>query len=223
MNEAQWLACSDPGRLLKHSPRLCRRPQDVRLVHLVGVAFCRSDWTDATPAGLRRVVDVAERFADGLASVDEMAAVAEWLSARANDRPSAWSDEWSAAYHLVRHPGEWRSGHGVRASVTVVSQMASRVGRWPAAIGTRAAHADIVRDILGNPFRPVAFAPEWRTADAAGLAEAIYERRAFHDLPILADALQDAGCDSPDLLDHLRGPGPHARGCWALDLVSGRG
>ncbi|MBP3955026.1 hypothetical protein J8F10_06990 [Gemmata sp. G18] len=80
-----------------------------------------------------------------------------------------------------------------------------------------------MRDILGNPFRPVPFSPEWRTSTAVGLASQMYESRDFSAMPILADALQDAGCDRADVLDHCRGPGPHVRGCWVVDLVLGKG
>jgi hypothetical protein len=85
-----------------------------------------------------------------------------------------------------------------------------------------AAQAVLVREIFGNPFRPVAVDPAWLTSDVVLLAQGIYDERAFDRLPILADALQDAGCDCDDLLAHLRGPGPHVRGCWALDLVLGK-
>ncbi|VTU00622.1 Uncharacterized protein (Fragment) OS=uncultured bacterium PE=4 SV=1 [Gemmataceae bacterium] len=80
-----------------------------------------------------------------------------------------------------------------------------------------------MRDIFGNPFRPVVFAAEWRTSTAIALAQHVYESRDFSAMPILADALQDAGCDSGDVLDHCRGPGPHVRGCWVVDLVLGKG
>jgi hypothetical protein len=86
----------------------------------------------------------------------------------------------------------------------------------------RAARAGILRDIFGNPFRPVAFSPEWRTDTAVSLAKQMYESREFSAMPILADALQDAGCDNDDMLDHCRGPGPHVRGCWVVDLVLGK-
>ncbi len=82
------------------------------------------------------------------------------------------------------------------------------------------AQSDVVREIFGNPFRPVAFNPDWRTSDVMLLAQGIYAERAFDRMPILADALQDAGCDSDALLDHLRDAvATHVRGCWALDLV----
>ena len=82
--------------------------------------------------------------------------------------------------------------------------------------------ARIVRDILGNPFRPVAFAHQWRfdhNWTAYKVAEEIYENRTFADLPILGDALEDAGCADKAILDHLRAPMLHVRGCWVLDLV----
>jgi hypothetical protein len=77
-------------------------------------------------------------------------------------------------------------------------------------------------EIFGNPFRPVNVDPAWLTTDVRLLAEGIYAEKAFERMPILADALQEAGCDSDDLLNHLRGGGPHVRGCWALDLVLGK-
>ncbi|MFO0797467.1 MAG: hypothetical protein U0804_08310 [Gemmataceae bacterium] len=79
-----------------------------------------------------------------------------------------------------------------------------------------------IRDILGNPFRPVALDPAWRTEAVVGLATGIYADRAFDRLPVLADALEDAGCADADVLGHCRGPGPHARGCWVVDLLLGK-
>jgi hypothetical protein len=87
---------------------------------------------------------------------------------------------------------------------------------------TRHYWCDLVRDVFGNPFRPVNTVPAWLTSTVVELARGIYEERAFDRLPILADALQDAGCDSTDILDHCRGPGPHVRGCWVVDLVLGK-
>ena len=83
--------------------------------------------------------------------------------------------------------------------------------------------SQLVRDIFGNPFRPITFDPAWRTSDVMLLGNGIYAERAFDRMPILADALQDAGCDSDDLLNHLRDANAtHVRGCWALDLVLGK-
>jgi hypothetical protein len=83
----------------------------------------------------------------------------------------------------------------------------------------------LLREIVGNPFRPFALDPAWlRWSEGlvARLGQSIYEDRGFERLPILADALEDAGCTDAAILDHLRGPGPHARGCWALDALLGK-
>ena len=84
------------------------------------------------------------------------------------------------------------------------------------------AHCDLLRDIFGNPFRKVKFNKKWRTDTAIALARQMYESRDFGAMPILADALQDAGCDNEGVLNHCRGPGPHVRGCWVVDLVLGK-
>jgi len=86
----------------------------------------------------------------------------------------------------------------------------------------KAHQRNLLRDIFGNPFRPVTLDPAWKTATVVALAEAIYADRAFDRLPILADALEEAGCTSGELLNHCRQPGEHVRGCWAVDLLLGR-
>jgi hypothetical protein len=93
----------------------------------------------------------------------------------------------------------------------------------------RAACVDVVhtgpeelRRLASELARPVEFDPDWRTSTAVALAREMYQSRDFGAMPILADALQDAGCDSADILDHCRGPGPHVRGCWVIDLVLGK-
>src|ERR1700722_8649445 len=79
-----------------------------------------------------------------------------------------------------------------------------------------AAQTDLLRDIF--PFDPITFDPSWLTSTVLALAQQMYDSRDFSAMSILADALQDAGCDNPQILDHCRGPGPHVRGCWVCDL-----
>jgi hypothetical protein len=79
-----------------------------------------------------------------------------------------------------------------------------------------------VREIFGNPFHPVSFYPALRTSSAVAIARTAYEERRFEDLPLLADVLEEAGCTDAAILVHLRGPGPHVRGCWVVDLVLGK-
>ena len=81
----------------------------------------------------------------------------------------------------------------------------------------------VLRDIFGNPFRPVSLSASWHTSTVVQLADGIYQERAFDRLPILADALQDAGCHNEDILDHCRdASATHVRGCWAVDLMLGK-
>ncbi|MCE9568122.1 MAG: hypothetical protein K8U57_39470 [Planctomycetes bacterium] len=85
-----------------------------------------------------------------------------------------------------------------------------------------AAQAALCRDIFGNPFRPVVADPAWLTTTVVALATGIYTDRAFDRMPILADALQDAGCDTPAVLNHCRADNIHVRGCWVVDLILGK-
>ncbi len=80
--------------------------------------------------------------------------------------------------------------------------------------------APLIYDSFGNPFRPVACSPSLRTDTTMSLARGLYESREFRAMPILADALQDAGCDNDEILNHCRDANAtHVRGCWVLDLV----
>jgi hypothetical protein len=90
-------------------------------------------------------------------------------------------------------------------------------------VAARLVQSRLLHEIIGNPFRPVTAVPAWRTSTVMSLAQGIYAQRAFDRLPILADALQDAECDNPDVLDHRRGGGPYVRGCWVVDLLLGKG
>jgi hypothetical protein len=90
-----------------------------------------------------------------------------------------------------------------------------------AASAERRAQKALLDDLFGGPSGPPAIDPAWLTADVRTLASAVYQERRFGDLPVLADALEEAGCQDLALLAHLRGPGPHALGCWPLDLALG--
>ncbi len=109
-------------------------------------------------------------------------------------------------------------------SVSVLAAIEGRFGeisqeegqKWLTAIG------DTLRDVFGNPFRPVSFDPMWQTPTVIAMAQAIYANRAFDRMPILAGALEEAGCDNPYVLAHCRGHGQHVRGCWVVDLILGK-
>jgi hypothetical protein len=82
--------------------------------------------------------------------------------------------------------------------------------------------AALLRDIFGGLFSSAKLNSLWVTSTVFSLARQMYESRDFFAMPILADALEDAGCDDAAILGHLRGPGPHVRGCWAVDLLLGK-
>ena len=99
-------------------------------------------------------------------------------------------------------------------------------GAWSAA---NSAPIDLLRCIFGNPFRFVVLDDKWLTPTVVSIAHAAYDNRILpaasmdpERLAVLSDALEEAGCDDSDILDHLRSPGPHVRGCWVLDLVLGK-
>jgi hypothetical protein len=140
-----------------------------------------------------------------------------------------------AAFLSLRdHPGEVFTGGSTDAAGYCsqaierahVLDLRARRGRSERNDGAevQSAITSTVRDIFGNPFRPVAFDPAWRTDTAVALAKQMYESRDFGHMPILADALEDAGCDNEAVIAHCRDPkATHVRGCWVVDLVLGKG
>ena len=113
-------------------------------------------------------------------------------------------------------------------ALNMPGDVASVIGNWScgqsgkARDETHAAICRLMRCLFGNPYRPAQLDPSWRTANVRDLARTVYEDRAFDRLPILADALMDAGCEDAGILGHCRNDGPHARGCWVVDLVLGK-
>jgi hypothetical protein len=134
----------------------------------------------------------------------------------------------SARWGILKKHSLHAARAGLEAAVALAGALATP--GWPgprdARAAERKAQTGLLRCIFVNPFRPApAIAPAWLAWNGGTvrkLAEAIYEDQAFDRLPVLADALEDAGCSDADLLGHLRGPGPHARGCWAVDLLLGK-
>jgi hypothetical protein len=224
MTEAEWQSGPHPYPLIDYLCRSRKRNRtkaDRRRLWLYGCACCRSAWhlfeEDYWPAA---VVIAAEQFADGHAKFTEV-------------------QRCDARLHIPTYYNRTQSVALAARSLayTDVLVMASGVAQYcaQAAVGssppsehhriiesTLSHAARLLRCIFGNPFRPVAFDPAWRTSDVLSLAKGIYDDRAFDRMPILADALQDAGCTN-DILSHCRDTQlPHARGCWVVDLVLGK-
>jgi hypothetical protein len=238
VSEDDWLAAASAEPLLNFLKGQCGD----RKLRLFGAACCRRLW-DVLPEGFRAAVAAGERFADGEIDRKQLAALAERGMKAPGRLPVAfgsvaWEKAGEAVQQVSRPPsaaGTWgRIRHAARATVEAVAHGP----RWAAApiserldtcerlrADEKAAQAELLRDVFGNPFRPVALDPDV-TARHGGLAltlaRTIYDEGAFERLPVLADALEEAGCTAAALLDHLRGPGPHTKGCWAVDLVLAR-
>ena len=217
MTEADWLACPDPHRAMAWV-RESGNVSDRRL-RLFAAAYCRLFWSLLDDRRSRKAVEIAELYADGLATEIQRKEAARNARKASSDRMQEgdWSREpWIVASVASASIGEWYAE--VERQNSSATQAATKERGGPGEISP----SQLVRCIFGNPFRPVAFDPRWRTADVLGLARGIYEDRAFDRLPLLADALMDAGCAEEQILAHCRSDGPHVRGCWVVDLVLGK-
>jgi len=207
MTEAEWL-CLYPSLMMHHIKQVA--PASVRKLRFLAVAYARFLESQPDFADAKHVSHLGEEVAEGRRTLDEL-----W-----DDRVRGWG-----------YDGDWSIANLVLAGDEQI-EMAFRKAWWFAedrgrragvGVGDRQPMArSLILCVLGNPFRPVSFSPAWQTSTAIALAGQMYESRDFSAMPILADALQDAGCDSDDILGHCRGPGPHVRGCWVVDLVLGK-
>jgi hypothetical protein len=226
MTEAEWLTTTDPTSMVD----FIQSRGSVRKLRLFFAACARLVWDYIPMDDARQAVEVAERYAADLASEDERDRAAKrlWALPAAGEMAGHYAVAVSsgAAQDWLRNPAVTGAFAFMCAQLAVHRQATTQttsLAAWRAATGaTGAKQPALLRDIFGNPFHPVTFAPEWRTGTAVSLAAQMYESRDFGAMPILADALQDAGCDSEDILNHCRGPGPHVRGCWVVDLVLGK-
>jgi hypothetical protein len=183
------------------------RGASARRLRLYGCGCCRVVWDTMTDSLSRQAIVTCELYADGVASESER----KRARLHAHAARGRISPRYSPAYWLAQ------AAYAVTHGDAAVAADGVPDGLLPDSI-----KAHVVRDIFGNPFRPVTFDPDWRTSTAVALATQMYDSRDFSAMPILADALQDAACDSADILDHCRGPGPYVRGCWVVDLVLGK-
>lgn len=235
MTERLWLACHDSRQMLA-VVKSCGRAS-ARKCRLLVCAVARSVWQALSDERSRRAVEGAEAFADGLASHEDLrgSGVAAWEA----------QNEISMAFIEARRAtrGKYRrhvKEAAMRANASAVAAWAAAdepLGFWNSTThfcgdpldfydGGAAVEAlldryhALVREVFGSPYTPARPDSVWLGGAAAvDLARWVYEENAFEQLPVLADALEETGCTHHALLEHLRGPGPHARGCWAVDVI----
>ena len=190
MTEPEWLASADARPMVEFlRDRLSDRK--ARLFACVAAGM-GSPASARNRRNLRSAITTAEAFADG----------ADVLAEMERHRRRSWA---------VTLPDARQSALETSREFSITHRQAELAGA--------------LRCVVGNPFRPITLDPAWRTPAVASLAQAAYDERLMPSgeldtarLAVLADALEDAGC-ADALLSHLRSPGPHVRGCWALDLI----
>ena len=215
MTEQEWLACADPTPMME----FLRGKASDRKLRLFACAFGRAVRDSQHQLGPSTVA-VAERYADGLASDQDLDSERRRWACSPEERgpvaPSAYDGAWEAVDSLTRYERVWRHDPDSYSCISADAVLKRS--------------ALLLRDIFGNPFRPSPPLPAamlaWNDGTIRRLAEGIYEERQMPErtldtarLAVLADSLEEAGSDNAEILSHCRGPGPHVRGCWALDLV----
>jgi hypothetical protein len=233
MDEPEWLDCTDPEPML----RFLRGKLSDRKLRLFAVDCCRCVWHLLSDERSRKAVELAERYVDGFASEQEREAAEEAADQASRDAvrsrqasnytiPEMFTIVARAARITIspEKDVDTEAGLAVVASRSLIAlNQTSGLGSKEAEM---AACCLTLRELVANPFRPVALDPSWRTPIVLALAQGAYEERILpagtlepDRLAVLADALEEAGCDNDDILSHLRGPGPHVRGCWVVDAI----
>jgi hypothetical protein len=216
-----------------------------RKLRLYGCACCRSIWRALADERCRRGVEVVERLADGLAMEDEREQAVDGVRCARGFNGQDY-DPWQSAFHgpkavleILELLPSWGAiaiaadqatialyyEHLRRRGVDINRQVHDEEIDWNEENAIRAREVcvqlKLLLDIFGNPFRPVTLVDRFRTPAVVGLAREMYDDRSFVRMPELADLLAAGGCDDESILAHCRGDGPHARGCWVVDLVLG--
>jgi hypothetical protein len=234
MTEGEWLACDKPDRMLKY----LRDRASERKLRLFAVAAARLAFRWFVHANSTEALDVGEKVADGVYGPEALDPI----------HRTAWDlFPLGLRHHVsaIRAAARTVESKGYRAAdltknevVGLFAEMAQEEGVSDEQrqrlyfAGRRRAEAQIaslLREVFGNPYRAVNLPSAllaWQDATVSRVARAAYDGRQLPEgtldparLALLADALEDAGCTRAELLCHLREPGPHVRGCWALDLA----
>jgi hypothetical protein len=220
MTEAQWPTTDSPEAMLN----LLTEQASPRKLRLYAIGCCRRIWHLMRDDRCRHAVEVAQRFVEGRATAFDLEAAGRTVASVAR----VWGDIGSTVA---------RSTFALGGAAWAATRSSAWVAAWDAAFDARGAardnvkgtdwekerawQAELLRDLVGNPFRPLRLDPAWLTQDVLQLARVIYDEEQFGEMPYLADALLDAGCSHAALLEHCRARTPHYRGCWVIDLLLG--
>jgi len=212
MTEAEWLASRSVDEMFE----FIQPTVSARKARLLGCACVSWMWQWGLEEAVPEAVYIAEAFADNAATDEELSRAGNDVRALRLEFEESWRP-LPRAYEVIECLLSRRDDHGVIGELYTFAADMNVLDEpeW-------AKMSEFVREIFGNPFRPVSLDPKWLTTDVVALARGIYDERAFDRMPILADALQDAGCTNEDILNHCRDTNQiHVRGCWVVDLVLG--
>ena len=204
MTEEEWLAASDSEAMVLY---LGTKASD-RKFRLFACACCRRVVWPHLVESSKILVDAAEQYADGLLDLRALGVI----KGKASKALRKCNAQTTAFNLWVREVTRKPASSGVLRLMWFINYSNTPLGE----------QSDLARCIFGNPFRPIVADLAWLTPTVQSIAASIYRDRAFDRLPILADALEEAGCTNADVLLHCRQPGEHVRGCWVVDLVLGK-
>ncbi len=208
-------------------PRIKHKRNRRRLSRLFAAACCQRLLPIISEDWARHDVSLAQYLADSLEFNDQRRKSFESARRRFRDvwtlapaEQEVASSATSAIYWLLLT--ERRFDEAIAAESAHDAARAVHRSARNDFYSEQRAQSTALRDIFGNPFRPVVIDPRWLTSTVVDLATAIYEERAFERVPIFADALTDAGCSNKEIIAHCKSAGPHVRGCWAVDKLLGK-
>jgi hypothetical protein len=227
MTESEWLTETRRPWMMVQSllapGKVQRTKAGKRKLRLFACGCCRLIWELLPDPRTREAVKVAERFAEGQASKDELQAAFQsviGLTMGGYSPTDPGVQERTAARMALASV----KARAMSAAFDMTALPLPLAGYCAGEASGDVLLCDLLHCVFGNPFRPISLDHAWlawNDGTVRTLAQSIYDDRAFDRLPILADALEEAGCKSTDILNHCRGPGPHARGCWVVDLILG--
>jgi hypothetical protein len=216
VTEVEWLACADPALILAF---LHGKVSD-RKLRLFACACFRRGCHFIRDARLNEALAALEAFVEHAKDKDRARArrLGQAIARNSSksltppERMLGWEIRWAADRIL-----DWVTILGLSAATAFARAAGEQFDTAKAQ--ERNQQVALLHDIFLHPSRLKTFYPAWLTTNVISLAQAIYEDRAFDRLPILGDALEDAGCPNAEMLEHCREAGEHVRGCWVVDLV----
>lgn len=179
-----------------------------RKLRLYAVACCRQRSELFEVSLFHRAVDASERLADDPTDTQEVGP--------RDDAIMAFPTPNARSHRIEEMTLKLLRQSGIKCAIEAALGFGIATG-WEDVDSVVRAQAPLLRCVVGNPFRTIAFDPLRQTSRVVEIARAIYADRAFELMPILADALEDAACNLPQRSSQIRGGGPHARGCWVID------